>query len=70
MWGMYYKVGQLLLQSRAIITKVLQYRRQLRPTGEDNKFSQVTPILTAELLSDTLPLEILKKLEFCYNYKT
>ena len=52
MWGMYYKVGQLLLQSRAIITKVLQYRRQLRPTGEDNKFSQVTPILTAELLSD------------------
>ena len=50
--GRYYKAGQLLLQSRAIITKVVQYRRQLRQTGEGNRFPQLTPILTPELLSD------------------
>ena len=49
-WGRYYKAGQLLLQSGAIITKVVQYRRQLRQTGEGNRFWQLTPILTPELL--------------------
>ena len=31
-WGRYYKTGQLLLQTGAIITKAVQYRRQLRQT--------------------------------------
>ena len=70
-WSRYYKAGQLLLQSGAIITKVVQYRRQPRQTGESNRFWQFTPILNPELLSETdiLPLEILQKLEFCFNYK-
>ena len=51
-WGRYYKAGELLLQSRAIITKVVQYRRQLRQTEEGNRFSQISPILIPELLSD------------------
>ena len=46
---MYYKVGQVVLQSRASITKwnnyykVAQYRRQMRKTGEGNIFWQQTP---------------------------
>ena len=51
-WGRYYKAGKHFLQSGAIITKVVQYRRQLRQTGEGNRFSQLTPILIPELLSE------------------
>ena len=36
-WGKYYKVGQFLLQSCAIITKVV-CRRQMRQTGQGNRF--------------------------------
>ena len=50
--GRYYEAGQLLLQIGAIITKVVQHRRQLRQKGLGNRFSQLTPILTPELLSD------------------
>ena len=50
--GRYYKAGWPLLQSGAIITKVVQHRRQLRQTVEGNRFSQLTPILIPELLSD------------------
>ena len=45
-------MGELLLQSGAIITKVVQYRGQLRQTLEGNRLSQITPILISELLSD------------------
>ena len=51
-WGRYYKAGQLLLQSEAIITKVVHYGRQLRQMEKGNRFSQLTPILISELLSD------------------
>ena len=48
--GQYYKAGKHFLQSGAIITKVVQYRRQLRQKGEGNRFWELTPILTLELL--------------------
>ena len=46
------QIGQLLLQGGAIITKVVQYRRQMRQTEEGNRFWQLTPLFTPELLSD------------------
>ena len=49
---MYYKLEQLLLQGGAIITKVVKYRRQMRQTGEGNRFWQLTPLFTSELFSD------------------
>ena len=51
-WGRYYKAGQLLLQSGAFITKVVQHRRQLWQSGNGNRFWQLTPIVVPELLSD------------------
>ena len=55
---MHYKVGQMVLQSRASITKwdnyykVARYRRQMRKTEEGNIFWQQTPRFTTDLPGD------------------
>ena len=49
-WGRYYKAGKHFLQSGVIITKEVLHRRQLRQTGDGNRFWELTPILTPELL--------------------
>ena len=69
-------MGQFLLQSVTTFIakwsnnyKVVQYRREMKETGEidfDNLLLHSFPVC---LETDNLDLEILEKLKFCYNQK-
>ena len=56
--GRYYKVGQVLQSGTTFvskwetITKIVHYRWQMREIGEGNRFLQLTPIFTLDLLSN------------------
>ena len=71
----YYKVGLILPSGTIFVTKwgsnykVMQYRRQMKETGEMDLGNGLlhSPIFC--LATDTLPLGILEKLKFCNNKK-